>query len=157
MNKKLFYFDLEETLINSFYNPVFCNQDKIEKFIKDNDIKEIGIFSAAIFDIRDKGYFIEYIKEGIEKRYNIKIIDNRIIMLHQVSEMFMEDLAISMDVSEMLSLYTKAGAFYHYCNFVYKKDNHCILLDDVFDNMILINHNKKLTVEVVNVKEIVLT
>lgn len=148
---KLFYFDLEETLINSFYKPDFCNQSTIEDFILINDIKEIGIFSAAILNIRDMGHFIEYIKDGIEKRYNIRISDNRVIMLDQVTDMFMDVYGISMNTSEMMSLYGKDGIFHKYCNMYYKTNKHCTLLDDSFDDQIFTNKKTKLVSEIVNI------
>ena len=153
MNIK-FYFDLEETLINSFHSPIFCNQNKIERFIKDNEIKEIGIFSAAICNIRDKEHFILYIKEGIEKRYGIKIIDSRVITMQQVVNMYMSNLCISLDISELLSLYGKNGAFHQYCNLLYRSNHTCILLDDAFDDITIHNHKTNLITKIVNITEL---
>lgn len=149
-----FYFDLEETLINSFHSPIFCNQNKIERFIKDNEIKEIGIFSAAICNVSDKEHFILYIKEGIEKRYNIKIIDNRVITMQQVVDMYMFNLCISLDISEMLSLYGKNGSFHQYCNMIYRSSRTCILLDDAFDDITIHNHKTNLITKIVNITEL---
>lgn len=154
MTNKIYYFDLEETLINSFYKPDFCNQNTIEDFILINDIKEIGIFSAAIFNIRDKDHFVKYIKEGIEKRYNITIPFSRVIMLDEVVDIFMTNMCLGIDTTEMLSFYGKDGTFHKYCEFVHKENTHCILLDDSYDNQVFNNTDKKLITEIVNINSI---
>lgn len=151
IKQNIFYFDLEETLIRSFYIPDFCNQEKIEKLILEREIKEIGIFSAAILNTRDKHHFIEYMKEGLEKRYNIVVVENRILMLEQLADMFMEEYGVSMDVSEMLCLYGKDGVFQKYCKTNYKENDHCYLIDDSYGSQTHIFHDQKLTIEVIDI------
>jgi len=154
VKQNIFYFDLEETLIRSFYEPNFYNQENIEKLILEKEIKEIGIFSAAILDTRDKSHFIEYIKEGLEKRYNITIVEKRILMLQELADMFMEQYRVSMDVSEMLSLYGKDGIFQKYCKINYRENDHCYLIDDSYGNQTHIFHDQKLTVEIIDINKI---
>ncbi len=151
---KIFYFDLEETVIQSFNNPVFCNENKVESFIKKNSINEIGIFSAAIINEEHKKHFINYMQIGIEKRFNININQDRVVTMEQVSSLYKNKNGIFIDVWEMLSLYGKDGAFHYYCNNIYKNDKTCILLDDIFENITINNHKRRLITKIVNIKEL---
>lgn len=148
---KIFYFDLEETLISSFNNPVLVNENAVEDYILANDIKEISIFSAAISDTRDKGRFIEKIQPLILERYDITIPFNKIIMLQEVVDSFMENMGVSLDVAEMLCFYGKDGSFHKYCKFVHEKDTHCILLDDSYENQSFISKDRNSVSEIVNI------
>lgn len=148
---KVFYFDLEETLITSFNKPTLVNENTIEDYILLNNIKEIGIFSAAINDTRDKGHFIDNIKAGIEKRYNVTIVEERILMLQQLADMFMDTFNISMSVSEMLSLYGKDGIFKRYCKVTYKTNKRCYLIDDSYENELNVYSNRNLFIEIINI------
>lgn len=48
---KFFYFDLEETVIESWTDPILVNKTTIERFIEENGIKDVHIFSAAIWNV----------------------------------------------------------------------------------------------------------
>ena len=52
--KKVWFFDLEETIIRSWNDPILINKDRVTRFIEENGIKEITIFSAAIWHENDK-------------------------------------------------------------------------------------------------------
>lgn len=69
------FFDLEGVLIDSFETRNLINIDKISLFIKKNDIKEITIFSAAIWNDSDSATFFEEIQEGIEETFGVKVKD----------------------------------------------------------------------------------
>ncbi len=154
MNKKLFYFDLEETVIQSFNDPIFCNENVIEFFIEKNSITEIGIFSAAIINEDHKNYFIVHMLKGIEKRFNIKINQDRIVPMEQVSSLYKNKNGVFVDVWEMLSLYGKDGAFHYYCSNMHKNNITCILLDDAFESITINNHKRRLITKIVNIKEL---
>lgn len=71
---KIFYFDLEETVIESWTDPILVNKATIERFIEENGIKDVHIFSAAIWNDRDKQIFERDLKSWIERVFSINIL-----------------------------------------------------------------------------------
>ena len=67
------WFDLEQTLIESWDKPIIINQEKIVNFFKEFPCDEIGIFSFAIWDDKDREVFEFQIKPRIEETFGIKI------------------------------------------------------------------------------------
>lgn len=67
------WFDLEETLIESWDKPFVINQEKIFNFLKEFPCDEIGIFSFAIWDDKDREFFNFQMKMNIEETFGIKI------------------------------------------------------------------------------------
>ena len=48
------FFDLEDTIIDSWQNQTLVNVHKVRKYISDNNIKDVVIFSAAVWNDKDK-------------------------------------------------------------------------------------------------------
>lgn len=152
--KKVFYFDLEETLITSWVDTLLCNKEKVEAFIKQHNVKEVHIFSAAIWDDYDKNIFEKNLKEWLEGVYNISI----------VSWPSMKDVwaktnwkTVKFDnVSEFIMLIGKKRMFEDWCKIMHHSDSHCILLDDSFEEEILTNKNHNTTIEVVDINKVVI-
>ena len=67
------WFDLEATIIDSWDNPFIINEAKIFDVLKDFPHDEIGIFSFAIWDDKDREIFNSQIKPRIEETFGIKI------------------------------------------------------------------------------------
>ena len=68
---KIIWLDLEETIISSWadflsfsYNCII-NEKKIRKFLRDNNIKEVNVFSFAIWNDKDKEVFVKDIRKCI--------------------------------------------------------------------------------------------
>jgi len=146
---KVFYFDLEETVIESWFDPILVNKATIESFIEENNIKDIHIFSAAIWNEQDKHIFERDLKTWIEQVFNINILS-----WPSMEEVMKESCwknAIFEDVTEFLCMIGKKRAFEDWCKIKHHRDTHCILLDDSFEDEILTNsvHNTK--IEVVNI------
>lgn len=152
--KKIFYFDLEETLITSWVDTLLCNKQKVEAFIKHHNVKEVHIFSAAIWDDFDKTTFEKNLKEWLEGVYNISII----------SWPSMKDVwaktnwkTVKFDnVSEFIMLIGKKRMFEDWCKITHHRDSHCILLDDSFEEEILTNKNHNTIIEVVDINKVVI-
>ena len=67
------WFDLEATLIESWGEPFIINQEKIFNFLKEFPCDEIGIFSFAIWDDKDRWFFSTHLKPHIEAIFGIGI------------------------------------------------------------------------------------
>ena len=67
------WFDLEATMIESWDKPFIINQEKIVNVLKEFPCDEIGIFSFAIWDDKDRDTFNFKFKANIESTFGIKI------------------------------------------------------------------------------------
>ena len=147
--KKIFYFDLEETIIESWHDPLLCNVGKVRDFIAKNNIEQIHIFSAAIWNDVDKHTFEKSLKIFLEGVFNIEIL----------SWPSMEDVwketqwkTVKFDnVMEMIAMIGKKRMFEDWCKWMHHKDSHCVLLDDSFEDEIIINRVHNTQIEVVNI------
>lgn len=150
--QKVFYFDLEETLITSWVDTLLCNKEKVEAFIKQHNVKEVHIFSAAIWDDYDKNIFEKNLKGWLEGVYNISI----------VSWPSMKDVWARTNwkttkfdnVSEFITLIGKKRMFEDWCKLMHHRDSHCILLDDSFEEESLINKVHNTIIEVVDINKV---
>lgn len=151
---KFFYFDLEETLIDSWVDTLLCNKEKVEAFIKQHNVKEVHIFSAAIWDDYDKNIFEKNLKGWLEGVYNISI----------VSWPSMKDVWAKtnwktvkfVNVSEFIMIIGKKRMFEDWCKLMHHRDSHCILLDDSFEEESLINKVHNTIIEVVDINKVVI-
>ena len=146
--KKKFFFDLEETVIESWDNPLLVNKTKVESFIHENNISEVSIFSAAIWDDNDKVVFERQLKPWIESVFDIKIIDWP--SMTDVWDKTAWKGTQFENVTEMISLVGKKRLFEDWCK-VHHRGLFCTLLDDSFDDEIIINHSKNVIIQVVNI------
>lgn len=152
--QKVFYFDLEETLITSWVDTLLCNKEKVEAFIKQHNVKEVHIFSAAIWDDYDKNIFEKNLKGWLEGVYNISII----------SWPSMKDVwaktnwkTVKFDnVSEFIMIIGKKRMFEDWCKLMHHRDSHCILLDDSFEEESLISKVHNTIIEVVDINKVVI-
>lgn len=152
--QKVFYFDLEETLITSWVDTLLCNKEKVEAFIKQHNVKEVHIFSAAIWDDYDKNIFEKNLKGWLEGVYNISI----------VSWPSMKDVWAKtnwktvkfVNVSEFIMIIGKKRMFEDWCKLMHHRDSHCILLDDSFEEESLINKVHNTIIEVVDINKVVI-
>jgi hypothetical protein len=67
------WFDLEATVIKSWDTPFIINQEKIFDFLKLFPCDEIGIFSFAIWDDKDRAFFNAQMKPHLEAMFGIRI------------------------------------------------------------------------------------
>lgn len=147
--KKIFYFDLEETVIESWHDPLLCNVKKVRDFIAKNNIEQIHIFSAAIWNDRDKNTFEKSLKPFLEGVFNIEILS-----CPSMEDVWKETQwkTVKFDnVMEMIAMIGKKCMFEDWCKWKHHKDSHCVLLDDSFEDEIIINRVHNTQVEVVNI------
>lgn len=150
--KKIFYFDLEETIIESWNDPVLCNVSVVKDFIKDNGITEIHIFSGAIWNGKDKNHFELTMKSWLERVFGVEI--KSFPSMEEVRRVTQWKSVLFEDVQEMVNLIGKKRMFEDWCIQTHSRGSHCVLLDDMFGNTILINRDLDITVETVDVTKL---
>jgi hypothetical protein len=70
------FLDLEDTVIESWHSPYYTNLQKVRKWLKDNAVTEVGIFSFAIHNDADKAVFDQQMRVGLTDALGISPRDD---------------------------------------------------------------------------------
>lgn len=145
----IWFFDLEETIITDFRCPKIINADKVKDFLKFNNIREVGIFSAAIWTEREKNIFQRPdFKDWLEDVFGFKIV-----MAPSMQDVMNEILwktGTLWDLSEFIAVWGKSRAFQDYCRLIHHNKN-CFLIDDVVPNEVILNRDSRTVIELINI------
>ena len=156
--KTHFFFDLEETLITDWHDPVLTNVQRVREWIKANGVTEAGIFSWAIWDEKDVNKFNLEMKRWLEDAFGFKVtqvvIKRDAVAIAAKHKGLRFDINDPLDVADMASIFGKHGIFTEFCFATFQVDCTCVLLDDVVPNRTIFDHNSNLTVKLVNVTDI---
>lgn len=150
---KIFYLDLEGTLIDSFFEKQLINVDVVRWFINFHRIKEVNVFSAAIWDDIDLLEFNVKIKDFIESEFGVTVVSCP--TMEEVCKITPNLQSICFDyVSEVISLLGKKRMFEDWCFRKKEPNTHHVLIDDSFGNTTLIDYDLNIIVETIDVLKI---
>ena len=136
------FLDLEDTIItpvtNGWFNVDLINFDKINNFIKSNDVESINIFSFAIHNERELNLFNKHTRNWLEDCLKTKFkivptVDEDIL----VACCKQKNIAPStIDFSDMSDFWSKDLAFILCIKewFKEQKNQNFVLLDDAVEN-----------------------
>lgn len=124
----MIYLDLEETIIKSWYDMEFINYGKIRKFFKDNEVREIGIYSFAIQNEKEREEFNSWLKLRLEELLEVEVIKVLTVPEIQASVNDYERIEYN-SMFEFIQLNGKYFSFLKYC-YATHQDERCILIDD---------------------------
>jgi hypothetical protein len=159
-----FYFDLEETIINEYIEDErFINIKQILRFIGENNIDSIGIFSfvmqnsVLINHFTDDLQYNTSLKQKIEDVFGIRIHQNVILSdLIKVSSKLRRLDTIS--YRDYFQHYSKQQAFIDFVRgkikYSKEKDSTYTLLDDMVENVILYYPDSNVYIKLINVNTI---
>ena len=152
-NKPIVWLDLEGTIIKSWqdflYSGTTINIKEVRSWLIARNITEVNIFSAAIYDTRDKTIFLEQMKTDLEECLKVNIIQwPSIEDLMKSSKKF--DFVEYCSVNEYIQLNGKFLSFLKYCIINGKNQNN-ILIDDCVANWQLIGDNGNTVIETINI------
>lgn len=143
------FLDLEETIIDSWESGNLVNVQVIKDYLEKNNIKEVGIFSFAIYNDRDLDIFSRDHKTAIERVLNVTI--STVISVEQMLKLDTAFTGLFFEsVSDFISIRGKKDAFINFVNGNVKFDK-AILIDDVVPNMSIKYHDVNAEIELVNV------
>ena len=148
------WLDLEETIINNWYDGLLIRPGKIKHWLKSTyNVDEINIWSFAIWDENDKKEFVSSgMKEAIEKALECRIID--FPSVEEMQYKIEEYEGIKYDSrGEFMQLNQKRWSFMKYC-LGYEPNTRCVLLDDAVPSWELIDWKTKTVVHLINVTDI---
>lgn len=153
MSLKIFL-DLEETIIESWDNPLLTNISKVKAFIhnqqKEKEFKVISIFSFAIWNDIDRAVFHQSIKDSIETALDVRV--EQVISVKQISELFNKVHKLHLSTTDVISILGKSNAFFEWCKF--SETLNCCLIDDVVANEILFNKDSGRLLETININKL---
>lgn len=145
MNKVLFL-DLEETLVKSWHDPVFCNTDFIKDIIEKEQTNQVHMFSFAIIDESDKKIFEDQFKKHLENHFEIEILSW--MSIDEIMKEVFQFNGIVFEKFEFTTMWGKLKAFHDFCRNKFE-DTECILVDDIVPNSIFEITDKNLIIRTI--------
>ena len=128
---KILFLDLEQTLIESWYVPDFCNRDFINKIIDQEGTNKIHLFSFAIIEESDQLEFQKRFKNPIENHFNIEILS--VISVREMMNTIFKSQGAIFEKFEFITIWGKLKAFQDYCAISFE-NTECVLVDDIVPN-----------------------
>lgn len=153
--KTVMYLDLECTIIDVFSAGNLMNVDKIRHILGSYDIKEVGIFSFAVLDDKDRDDFYARLAPVIARALGVKIV-----LCPTIHDMMRCDYNITgnrwdvnnrLDVSEWVNLRGKADAFRLWAAKHARSNEKFILVDDVVQNMTMHYEDTNVWLKYINI------
>jgi hypothetical protein len=138
-----YFFDLEETIISEFDNPRLINIKKV------NDMEyplEVGVFSFAIWNERDRIQFSNYIQPMIEDAFGFKVIT--VPTMDEITSVVKQKWIAIEDRDDLFDFFDKERAFVEYCRIMFPGEN-CTLVDDRVPNMSI--HENNTIIQTINI------
>jgi len=145
---KILFLDLEETVIQSWDNPIFCNTDFILDILKQEQVKQVHIFSFAIYNDRDKKIFENTMKSGLEQHLGVEILSW--VSIKELIEKIFNHTNTLFDENELITLWGKVRSFHDFCSSEFNNIE-CILVDDVVPNSRFDLFDKNLSIRTIRV------
>ena len=107
--EKVLFLDLEETVIRSWDNPLFCNTDFILDVLKKENVKQVHIYSFAIYNDHDKEIFEKTMKAGLEQHLGVEILSWMSIKELMKKVFFYNGVVF--DQNEFITVWVKSSLF----------------------------------------------
>ena len=147
MTTKVFL-DLEDTVITTFDDGVLLHDhlNALQWWLDNQNLREVSIFSFAIWNEKDKEEFVKIHKSVLERELNVKIVEW--LSVDEMAKLSQEFSGIHWDRLDFMQLRGKHGAFIDVCK-SREKDTTCILIDDAIPFETLTNHTQNLVIKLV--------
>lgn len=142
------FWDLEDTCITSWSDPLLKNISKLREWVADNQVTEVTIFSFAIWSDADTAVFNRDIKAMLETAFGIKVVE--VLTSDHIRKVVCGHMSAQFDLHDFLSLWGKKRAFAEYCSATLA-DCTAVLIDDCVPNMTVTDHDKMLVIEYIDV------
>lgn len=147
--RDIWFLDLEETIITDFTDPVVMNLEVVKEHFKKIGVKQVHIFSFAMWGEREKKIFNQPdFKQWLERVFDLEIVAAPTVT--EVMDEIFWKTSVSWDLCEFISIFGKARAFSDYCFLAHPTKN-CFLIDDVAKNEITINRDSNTSVELIQI------
>ena len=152
---KLVFLDLEGTVISliedqSYSTTELFNIQLVRKWLKDQGVSAVGIFSFAIDnDVERITFMNSWLRKALEEGLGVTV--GNVITVEEVRNSILRKNRVKLeDLWEVKQLWGKERGFVDHCK-VNFKNCECVLLDDLVDDMTMNVKDLALIIETVNV------
>ena len=147
------WLDLEETCINNWFDGLLVNTSRLKHWLDARNVTELRIWSYAIYDQKDKDYFVSSgMKQMLETALGRPILE-----WPSVDEMRKEvekyEGIIYESRTEFMQLHGKAWSFIKYCLSTQRVEE-CFLIDDAVPNFKVTELDLLLNIHIIKVQSI---
>lgn len=158
-NERRVFLDLEDTVIDTFMdNERFIHVTEMRNFLKSRNIKEVEIFSRAIWTKKEKDHFNKLLKRHFPDILGVEVVGD-VPTVQDLIKMISKNKKLSlMSRNDFWDFFDKYDSFYQMVLFFIKfkqiKNTEFILIDDmVLDHKIeFVQFN--VSIETINIKTI---
>lgn len=147
--ERKFFLDLEETMVESWDDARVCNLGKLKSFFKNNDVKNIHMFSFAIWNQADKETFLTKFKPFLEEVFDVNI--ESVPTLEEILGDVKAHNKSEWDLIDLSVVWGKHRSFVDFCTLNFTNAI-CVLLDDAVPNQTVLVRDFNLQIEIINVK-----
>lgn len=149
-----FFLDLEETVIDSWGSARLVNTNFMQAFLQRHGVKQVHIFSFAVWNDKDRDEFRSQIQPRLEQVLEVKILD-----CPTVEEMRRLDQAVTSTwfdgATDFIQVRGKQTAFTTWVNVKFP-DRNCVLVDDQVLDVTVHNRRTGRNIHFVNVDNMAL-
>jgi hypothetical protein len=142
------YWDLEGTVIDNWDSQQLCNVHEVRRYVAANNITDVTIFSFAIWDEKDVATFHRELEPMLVDAFGVKFVN--VLSAEYVRKVVLKHMRAHFDLNDFLCLWGKNRGFIEYCE-AGLTGGTVTLLDDQVPNVTHINHDRELTMKLVNV------
>ena len=146
------FLDLEETVINNWTEGMLLNSSRVREWLQDLNIKQVRLFSFAIWNEKDQFRFEKEFKPVLRRALDVGFID-----CPSVEDFIKADLKVTGvlwdNLHEFAVIRGKQDAFRSWCK-LHFDGQHNVLLDDTVTNGIWHNKDTNLKLEFINITAI---
>lgn len=151
--KNLIFLDLEETLIDDWFNGLLLPEKcrKIRQFIQAISYSEIGIFSYAIYNDEDLKKFQGTLKGPLETILEKKITQE-VLTIEKIMNIVCKNCNIhsaKFTITDFFYFFNKQGGFLEFAKTF--KDTNLWLIDDAVDNIKVNFQDINVNVNIINI------
>lgn len=133
-NKK-FFFDLEQTLISIWGDPVISNRQWVTELIAAEGVKDISIFSFACWHDKDRDHFNSTMKEWLEDVFGFQIVS--VPTVEDIARVVRKVNCCDFHIHDIISLWGKQRSFEDFVLFSRERDTEFVLVDDAVPNKVV--------------------
>lgn len=159
MTKKVFL-DLEETIITCWDDPVLMNVQRLRDLLERLSVKEVDIFSFAVWTDVDVMKFNTDMRMMIETALNVQV--RKTWPVSEIKQVVCHKMGGAVfSTSEFCALWGKVRAFPDFIEAQKAKwtldfvnSDHFILLDDCVPNKSIINKDENIIIDLINIEDL---
>lgn len=141
--------DLEETIIESWYDQRIVNLRKVTSLLEQFQAKEIQIFSFAIRNDAEKAEFDGFLKPKLEDLLQVKI--TKVYTVDEVCLIIRKNFGAYWEPHEIPMVWGKSRSFVDVANAQAKRGTKWVLIDDMVEDVLIENSTRGIIVQTINI------